>query len=86
VIVVMIHNVYVTCFTVSKCMRSRVTDFNPTNRRTCVLRIRGKFKNRASSVPMLQWRKRVKERRMNLRQTREDVQAIPLIRYKNHIR
>jgi hypothetical protein len=28
-------------------MRSRVTDFNPTNRRSCVLRIKGKFKNQS---------------------------------------
>jgi hypothetical protein len=28
-------------------MRSRVTDINPTNRRSYVLRIRGKYKNQS---------------------------------------
>jgi hypothetical protein len=32
-------------FIVSKCIRSRVTDFKPLDRRMCVLRMRGKFKN-----------------------------------------
>jgi hypothetical protein len=32
-------------FIVSKCIRSRVTDFKPINKRMCVLRMRGKFKN-----------------------------------------
>jgi len=37
--------------------------------RVC-LELEANLKIRASSVPMLQWRKRVKEKRMNLRQTR----------------
>jgi hypothetical protein len=32
-------------FIVSKCIRSSVIDFKPMDRRMCVLRMRGKFKN-----------------------------------------
>jgi hypothetical protein len=39
------QHIFGTGFTVSKWWRSRESDFKPTDRRTCVLRIRGKFKN-----------------------------------------
>jgi len=37
--------IFRTGFTLSKCWRSREIDFKPTDSRTYVLRIRGKFKN-----------------------------------------
>jgi hypothetical protein len=46
-------------------MRSRAIDFKPSDRRMCVLRMRGKLKIVSSSVPMLQWRKGVKEKTTN---------------------
>jgi exonuclease III len=39
------QHVFGTCFIVSKRIRSRVIYFKPVDKRICVLRIRGKFKN-----------------------------------------
>jgi len=44
-VVVIINNVFGTGFIVSKHIISRVIDFKPIDRRMCMLRIIGKFKN-----------------------------------------
>jgi len=44
-VVVIINNIFGTGFIVSKHIRSRVIDFKPIDRRMCMLKIIGKFKN-----------------------------------------
>jgi hypothetical protein len=53
--------------------------------RQLVLRIRGNFKKYSFSVPSYRRKKRVKDKD-HLCETKEVVQAVPLIHYKNYIR
>ena len=80
------ENIFVAGFIVSKHIRSRVIICKPIDMRQMVLRIRGEFKNYSffcAHIPMKVKSERQEDR---LYEIKEDVQAVPLIRYKNYFR
>ena len=80
------ENMFGAGFIFSKHIRSRVINFKPTDMRLCVLRVRSEFKNYSficAHVPTEEKSERQKDR---LYETKEEVQAVPLTRYKNYVR
>jgi len=78
------ENIFGAGCIVNKHIRSRVIIFKPIDMRLWVLRIRGKFKNYSFICAHVLTEEKSERQKDLLCETKEDVQAIPLIQYKNY--
>jgi len=76
------ENMFGAGFIFSKHIRSKVINFKPIDMRLCVLTIRGEFKNYSFICALLPTEERSERQKDQLYETKEDVPAVPLIRYK----
>jgi hypothetical protein len=80
------ENIFGAGFIVNKHIRSRVIFYKPIDMRLWVLRIRGEFKNYSFICAHVPTKEESERQKDQLYKTKGDVQAVPLIQYKNYVR